>query len=329
MSDLQKLTIENFKPKNSEKVQNITLSYQIFGKELGTAPVVLVNHALTGNSDVIGKNGWWNELIGDNGAVNPQNYTILCFNIPGNGYLHNENIIENYRDFSVFDIAKMFWQGIDYLKINKIFAAIGSSLGGAIAWEMTVQQKNRIQNLIPVATLCKSTDWLIAHVYLQDRILNDSKNPIFDARIHGMLLYRTPESLKMRFNTELQQNNPQLFQIESWLNHHGEKLTKRFSLSAYKLMNYLLRTIDITENREPFPQVAADIEANIYFVAINTDRFFPASDTRNDYENLKKLKKNVFYYEIKSIHGHDAFLIEYQQLNEFLKPIFLELKVKN
>jgi hypothetical protein len=59
-----------------------------------------------------------------------------------------------------------------------------------------------------------------------------------------MLLYRTPESLQEKFHNQLQ--NPEgLFQVESWLLHHGEKLQNRFQLSAYKLMNHLLKTTDI------------------------------------------------------------------------------------
>ncbi|MDR0829936.1 MAG: alpha/beta fold hydrolase [Prevotellaceae bacterium] len=322
MSDLQKIIIENYLAKNAKQPQNLILSYQIFGCELGTAPVVLVNHALTGNSNVIGKNGWWNELIGENGAINPQNFTILAFNIPGNAFCDDENLIENYKDFTIFDIAKIFWQGIDYLHIDKIFAAIGSSLGGAIAWEMAAQRNDKIGKIIPIATDWKSTAWLLAHVLLQDRILNNSANPIFDARIHGMLLYRTPQSLQARFDRGLQPDNPDLFQIESWFCHHGEKLEGRFALSAYKLMNYLLRTIDITQNRGDFLAVASKIQSEIHFVSIDTDLFFPANITKSDYENLKKIKQNVFYHEIKSIHGHDAFLIEYQQLNDMLKDVF-------
>jgi homoserine acetyltransferase len=49
--------------------------------------------------------------------------------------------------------------------------------------------------------------------------------------------YRTPESFKVKFNRDV---NTQLeIQVESWLNYHGEKLEKRFQLSAYKMMNQL------------------------------------------------------------------------------------------
>ena len=64
---LHHLKIKNYKTL-SGVIQDIDLSYQIFGKKLGEAPIVLVNHALTGNSNVTGKDGWWSALIG-NGQV--------------------------------------------------------------------------------------------------------------------------------------------------------------------------------------------------------------------------------------------------------------------
>ncbi|MDR1653458.1 MAG: alpha/beta fold hydrolase [Prevotellaceae bacterium] len=319
---LEKFIIENYVPSNGSIPQTLVLSYQIFGRPLHSAPVVLINHALTGNSNVLGTGGWWNNLFGAQGAVDTEKFTVLAFNIPGNGFGDSDNRIDNYRDFTVADVARIFWHGIDLLGISELFAATGSSLGGAVAWEMAAQRPDRIRKLIPVATHWQSTDWLIAHVLLQDLILNNSPAPVHDARIHGMLLYRTPQSLRSRFGGLLQPENQEQFQIESWLLHHGNKLDNRFSLPAYKLMNYLLRSIDITKGRSPFPNVAAEIMSDIHFVAINTDLFFPATDTQAGYEQLKALKSNVFYHEIQSIHGHDAFLIEYDQLNRMLKPVF-------
>ena len=76
---LQEIKISEFK-NNAGSVQDIHLSYEIFGKPLGTAPVVLINHALTGNSSVIGKTGWWKEIVGDGKSIDTQEYTILAFN---------------------------------------------------------------------------------------------------------------------------------------------------------------------------------------------------------------------------------------------------------
>jgi homoserine O-acetyltransferase/O-succinyltransferase len=87
-------------------------------------------------------------------------------------------------------------------------------------------------------------------------------------------------------------------------------------------MNHLLKTNDITRNRKDFVTVASQIQANIHIVSVDTDYFFIAEENRETYQNLKKIKENVFYHEIQSIHGHDAFLIEFNQLATFLSPIF-------
>ena len=63
MKHLNKLDIKNFISFNKVSF-DIELTYEFFGLPIGDSPVVLVNHALTGNSTVIGENGWWNPLIG-------------------------------------------------------------------------------------------------------------------------------------------------------------------------------------------------------------------------------------------------------------------------
>jgi len=320
MEELQYITIPNFAT-STDKTYTISLSYQTFGKTLHEAPVVLVNHALTGNSNIIGEHGWWNDLIGKNKCIDTNNYTILAFNIPGNGYDNkSESLIENYKDFSARDIARLFAFGIEQLKIKQLFAVIGGSVGGGIAWELAALKPHLIEHLIPVATDWKSTDWLIANCHIQDAILNHSSEPLADARMHAMTLYRTPESLKQKFDRT--KKDKDLFNIESWLNYHGDNLTSRFNLSAYKIMNQILRTIDITESRGDFLDVASKISSSIHIITINSDLFFKAEENWNSYVELKSVKQNVNIHEIKSTHGHDAFLIEFDQLARFLKPIF-------
>lgn len=313
------IALQNFTTESGAFYATVNLSFQVFGQALHTAPIVLVNHALTGNSQVVGATGWWNDLIGENKTIDTQKYTILVFNVPGNGF--DGFLIEKYADFTARDIARIFIDGIKCLKIRQLYAIIGGSVGGGIAWEMTALELRITQHLIPIATDWKSTDWLIANCFLQEQILNNSLKPIEDARIHAMLCYRTPESFKAKFQRTTNEELA-IFNIESWLGHHGNKLQKRFQLSSYKLMNQLLKTIDITRNKGTFEEIAAKIEADIHIIAIDSDLFFTAQENKATYEELKKYKNNVSYQEIKSIHGHDAFLIEYKQLDNLLSAIF-------
>lgn len=325
---MKQLLIRNWTLETGKIQQEVFISYQVFGQKLGDAPVVLVNHALTGNSNVTGENGWWNDLIGDNKPIDTEFFTVLAFNIPGNSFDGNfENLVYNYKDYSAKDIAALFWEALKKLEVESLFAVIGGSLGGGIAWEMAALEPNKIENLIPIATDWKATDWVIANVLVQDQILNNSKNPIADARLHAMLLYRTPQSLKLKFNREKSERSDD-FQIEDWLSHHGKKLQNRFSLASYKLMNHLLKTIDITKRSGNFLAVANEIKATIHIISVDSDLFFIPSENRESYEELIKKKQNVFYHEIKSIHGHDAFLIEFKQLSAIISPIFIKQKNK-
>ncbi|HMB62118.1 MAG TPA: aspartate kinase, partial [Eudoraea sp.] len=299
--------------------QDIRLSYELFGQDLYSAPVVVVNHALTGNSNVTGSDGWWSSLIGDGKCIDTKKYTVLAFNIPGNGY--DGFVIDNYKDFVSGDIARIFLIGLEKLKIDELYAVIGGSLGGGIAWEMAAIKPNLIKHLIPVASDWKSTDWLIANCQIQEQFLVNSKNPVHDARMHAMLCYRTPESFKERFqrstNTELQ-----VFNVESWLTHHGKKLQERFQLSAYKLTNQLLKTIDITrDGMEAFNKLQQS-DTNIHIIGVDSDLFFTARENKETFKQLAQANSNVTYGEIQSLHGHDAFLIEFEQMQQLLRGIF-------
>ena len=317
---MQHISFKDFKTESNVVITELKLSYQVFGKPLGTAPVVLVNHALTGNSNVSGKNGWWKDLVGHDKVINTTLYSVLAFNIPGNGF--DGFVIENYKDFIARDVAKLFLEGLKELQINTLFATIGGSLGGGIAWEMAALKPDFTEHLIPVATDWKSTDWLIANCQIQEQFLINSKNPVHDARMHAMLCYRTPESFKERFQRS-KNETLEIFNVESWLLHHGKKLQERFQLSAYKLMNQLLKTIDVTKGRPEAFNVLDTIQANIHIIGVDSDLFFTAEENRQTHKQLAVNHTNVTYNEIQSVHGHDAFLMEFEQLEKIIEGIFV------
>ena len=318
MSERKYIDFPNYKTLSGRQM-DLKISYKSFGCPLGTAPVVLVNHSLTGNADVTGDDGWWPQIIGPSKLIDTNFYSILAFNFPGNG--DDAYLIDDSEPLVLRDIAFLVNADLDKLGIQKLFAAIGGSIGGALAWELAASFPDLIENLVPIACDWKTSDWVLAHTLLQDQILKNSNQPLYDARIHAMLCYRTPESFKFRFNRTIHPDKG-IFNIDSWLFYHGEKLENRFHLQAYKLMNHLLRTIDITEGRGSFEEIVDQISANIYLVSIDSDLFFTDLENRETYKNLMNHKHNRHYKTIKSIHGHDAFLIEFDQLTDLLKPVF-------
>ena len=319
MSEILKVSIKDFKTDSGAVNISLDLFYQHFGKDYKTAPVVLVNHSLTGDSNVSGNNGWWSEIIGPGMTIDTNYYSVLAFNIPGNGF--QDSIIKNHNDFHTGDIARIFFEGLRVLGIKNLYAIIGGSIGGSIVWEMGALYPNLSKHLIPVGSDWKASDWIIANTFLQKRILNNSSKPLEDARIHAMLTYRTPNSFDSRFNrTKNDENN--MYNVENWLVHHGEKLNNRFKLEAYIFMNHLLSTVDITRSFNSFDQIVKKIKSSIHLIAINSDLYFFSYQDELTYKKIKKNKKNIFYNEIKSIHGHDAFLIENEMMSNILKPIF-------
>ena len=307
--------------KNNLKIEH-QLFYEVFGKEINTAPTILVNHALTGNSSVTGENGWWKKLIGPNKTIDTNKYCIIAFNVPGNGYDGDEkNLITDYKNQSTRKISELFWKALNLLGIENLYAVIGGSLGGAIAWEMAILNPTKIEKLIPIACTNKASDWLIGNVLIQDEILNHSNKPIEIARMHAMLLYRTPESINKKFENSYNENENK-HQIESWLNYHGKTLNDRFQLKSYKLMNHLLKTIGSEISEKDFEKFIKTTITQIVMISIDTDYMFTEKEQRTTYELIKNNGNKNEYHVINSIHGHDAFLIEYDQLSKLLNNHF-------
>ncbi len=295
--------------------QDLPLSYRLFGQPLHTAPVILVNHALTGNSAVP---NWWGQLIGDGLVLDTQRYTILAIDVFGNG--STDTWIEQYQQWVTKDIATLFLKVVSDLKIKSLYAIIGGSLGGGIAWEMAVLAPQLIQRLIPIAAHWESSDWLMGQCYVQECLLLHSNRPIADARQMAMLFYRTPASFSYKFGRAKSEDKP-VYEVNDWLDYHGHQLANRFDKRAYLLLNQLLATID-SSPPQGVNAMLQTLSCEVIQVAITSDLLFDKQANKDTHRLLLQLHKKSHYLEIKSIHGHDAFLMEQTQLAQLLAPHF-------
>ena len=309
---------EEFELSSGNKI-SLELSYQVFGLNIQEAPVVVVNHSLTGDSNISGNSGWWNKLVGPRMMIDTSKFCIICINIPGN--IQEKKSFDFENDWILNDVARLFIDLLKNLKIKKIHSIIGGSIGGGLVWEMGLLEPNYFENLIPIAADYKASDWLISNTYLQNLILRNSKNPVFDARVNAMISYRNPKSFDKKFNLEF--NDLKKRKVIDWLDYHGGKLNKNFSPQAYIHMNNLLSSIGITKKtREDFKKLIEKTKSSIHLLGIDSDLLFPDFEIQKSFELISDYKKDIYYHQIKSNHGHDAFLIEFKKIETKLNYIF-------
>lgn len=226
---LNSIEISDFETVNNRVLAPFPLSYEVFGRPLGSAPLILVGHALTANSSLTGDKGWWEPIVGSAKAINTDLATVLCFNIPGNGY--DGFFFDADIQLTATDIARIFITGLESLSISEVALFIAGSVGGGIAWSMIAQNRIHFKRFVPVATDWKSTDWVIAHCHIQERLLEEETAwGLKLARQHAMLTYRTPQSFDSRFQRERKSSN---YAVETWFYSQEQRLfVSIFDLSA-------------------------------------------------------------------------------------------------
>ncbi len=302
---------------------------------------ILICHALTGHAAA---DEWFPGLIGEGRIADPSKNFIICINVPGSCYgsigpwtINPETdkpFKNSFPSITIRDMVRFQQQLLDQLNVKGIELIIGGSLGGMQALEFIIMDK-RIQAAALIAMGKSHTPWAIGISHAQRcAIYCDAKwnngdyekdngpySGIAAARMMAMITYRTPEDYNRKFGRKLQNEDGQ-FQVESYLNYQGEKLAKRFDALSYVSLTKSMDSHDVARNRESYEAVLGSVSIPVAVIGIDSDHLYQI----NEQKELSQLLAQGTYHEITSEYGHDAFLIEFDQLNDILKPFFNEHK---
>ena len=131
------------------------------------------------------------------------------------------------------------------------------------------------------------------------------------ARMVGMMNYRTADEQARRFGRERSAEGT--WQVGSYLDHHGRKLRGRFTPRSYLALMGAMDSHDVGAGRGGVAAALGRIKGRLIGVGIPGDLLYSADDVRAWTEAA-----GAEYREIRSIHGHDAFLLEVEQVAEIL-----------
>jgi homoserine O-acetyltransferase len=295
-------------------------------------PTVLLIHALTGSAQAGGQGGWWEPIIGPGRALDPDQFRIICFNNLGSCYGSSGPGSDGFPtvrnlELTSIDIARAQLLALDKLGITKVHLTTGGSLGGMVTLTLAALAPARFERILPLATSVAASAWVVGWNHVARQILRlDPGYPdnigrgLEIARQLAILTYRAEPGLDVRQPRPAFANSASGgYPIQSYLEHQGAKLRNRFAAQAYELQ---LATMDHHDLLQPLPgdnrPAISRVHATTLVVDIDTDQLFTPAQAEVLAGHLRKAGARVERATMSSLHGHDAFLMEWETLAPIL-----------
>jgi len=271
---------------------------------------VLVVHALTGSADAAGD--WWEPLIGPGKALDTDERQVICINLLGSCYgTTGPRDLATFPPITPRDMARAQWQALDALGISRLELTTGGSLGGMVALEVALERPASVDAVVPIAAPAVIGNLAAGWNHIQLRLLELDRNRGLElARQLAMTTYRSEVDFDTRDG------------IGSYLEHQGIKLRQRFDAGSYAALAGAMNAHDIGRDRGGLVgafRLLADAGVSVTGVGIQDDILFGPRQVRALVDAALTAGAAASYREICSDKGHDAFLVEWDQLTTFLR----------
>jgi homoserine O-acetyltransferase len=307
----------------------LTVAYRHDGPPPGVAPQVLVVHALTGSADAAGD--WWEPLIGEGRALDTKRIGVLCANLLGGRYgttgptsLHPRTgrpYGPAFPAVSVVDQAAAQWALLDALGVDELALTVGGSLGGMVALEVALARPEAVRHVAPIAAPAAIGPMAVAWNHLQVQLIDQlGLDGLALARQLAMTTYRSESDFEERFAGLVEADGRP--SIVSYLDHQGAKLVDRFDPASYRSLVGAMDAHDIGRDRggvEAALRLLAAGGVGLTGVGIEGDILYGPRQVRALVEAAGTAGVRATYREIASTKGHDAFLVEWDQLSGLLR----------
>ncbi|MCU0259713.1 MAG: homoserine O-acetyltransferase [Ilumatobacteraceae bacterium] len=298
-----------------------------------------------------GAPGWWDDLIGPGKAIDTERWFVVCANVLG-GCQGSTGPASPHPDdgrpygsrfpvVTIRDMVRAQVRLMDHLGVRRWHAVIGGSMGGMQVLEWAITFPERVASIVPIATCLQATAQQIAWGAIGRRAIRldprwrggdyydapPGEGPwegLAIARQVAQVTFRSDNSFTERFGRELAEVGEygdtfdlwQRFEVERYLDYHGEKLVRRFDANSYLVIGKAMDLHDVARGRGSLEAAMRRIHVPSLSIGISSDMLYPAYQQQRIHELLTQQGVPSRYHEIHSPHGHDAFLINHDQIVE-------------
>ncbi len=318
------------------------LSYAIYGEpnEAGDN-VILVCHALSGSARVA---DWWPGMFG--GVFDTGRFCIVGINVPGSCYgstgpasLNPETGQAYGPDFpllSIRDMVRAQARALEQLGIERLHTVMGGSIGGMQALQWALDYPRRIDRCIAVGAAPLGAMGLALNHAQRQAIRLDPEfrggryqaqpaRGMALARAIAMCTYKSAELFGQRFARRPNRNgeDPYLaadarFDVAGYLDHQGDTFVARFDANSYLALSKAMDTFDLARGYESERDALRRVRVRPLLVGISSDWLFPPEEVRGLAQRIRDAGRPCDYAELRSAHGHDAFLADVELLAPFV-----------
>ncbi len=343
------LPIGDFVTEAGDTLPGARIAYETFG-DLSPARdnAILVFHALTGDSHLAGPagpghptDGWWAEIVGPGKALDTDRFCVIAPNVLGGcqGSTGPASLDPSGREWggrfpylTIRDQVNAAARFVDELGIARFRAVIGGSVGGMHALEWQLSHPDRADRLAVIAAPPVTTaDQIGLNLVQLEAIRSDPAfrgGNYYDAPDgvgphHGLATARRLALLNYRSNTELDERFGRAWQsavsplggggrfaVESYLDFHGNKFTRRFDAGSYVALVQAMNSHDVGRGRGGVAAALQRLELPTLVLGIPSDRLFTIDGQDLIAEHAPGSLDGDRATRIDSPFGHDAFLIE-------------------
>lgn len=304
--------------------------------------VVMVLHALTGDSHITGPAGpdhptpgWWDGVAGPGAAIDTDRWCAIATNAlggcrgstgPSSPAPDGKPWGSRFPAITIRDQVNADLAALAALGVTQVAAVIGGSMGGARALEWIVGHPDTVRAGLILAVGARATadqigtqstqvaaikadpDWNGGDYYTTDRT---PAAGLEIARRIAHLTYRGEAELDSRFANLAQGDedptNGGRYAVQSYLEHQGGKLVARFDAGTYVALTDALSSHDVGRDRGGVAAALSGCPVPVVVAGITSDRLYPL---RQQQELADLLPGCDGLSVVDSIYGHDGFLVE-------------------
>ena len=295
--------------------------------------------------------GWWDGVVGPGQYIDTDRWFVVCANVLGGcqgstgpASLHPDDgrpYGSRFPVITIRDMVRVQARLADHLGVAQWHAVIGGSMGGMQVLEWAITYPSRCRSIVPIATCAQSSAQQIAWGAIGRRAIRlDPKwngGDYYDApagegpheglslaRMVAQVTFRSDNVFTDKFGRNLADGRKpgdtlglwERFEVERYLDHHGEKLVRRFDANSYLTISKAMDMHDVGRNRGGLAAAMGRIRVPALSIGIWSDMLYPSYQQREICDVLRSGGTSCDYVEVDSPHGHDAFLINLDQVGE-------------